>query len=94
MQILSTNALEGGRDHVAIGRIKGCSGWRGANASAGETDRRTAVAALVREAQEHDADAIIGLEFEVEALTSADVDGAPLQRVAVTGIAIKFAQAA
>jgi uncharacterized protein YbjQ (UPF0145 family) len=94
MQFSPANALEGGRAHHAIGRIKACSGWRGADASPAETDRRAAVDALVREAQDYEADAIIGLEFEIEGLKSADVDGAPLQRVAVTGIAVKFAEAA
>ncbi len=50
--------------------------------------------ALISEAQDYDADAIIGLDFEVEGIKSADVDGTPLQRIAVTGIAVKFAEAA
>ncbi len=94
MRVSPTNGLEGGRDHHAIGRIKACSGWRGVDSSGAETDRRAAVEALIREAQDYDADAIVGLEFEVEGLRSADVDGAPLQRVAVTGVAVKFAEAA
>jgi uncharacterized protein YbjQ (UPF0145 family) len=49
---------------------------------------------LIREAQEYDADAIIGLDFEVDAIKRADLDGAPLQRIAATGIAVKFAEAA
>jgi uncharacterized protein YbjQ (UPF0145 family) len=95
MQLSRTDSLPGARDHYAIGRIKACSGWRGVNASAAEIDRRAAVEALIREAQDCDADGIVvGLEFEVEGLTSSDIDGAPLQRVGVTGLAVRFAEAA
>jgi uncharacterized protein YbjQ (UPF0145 family) len=94
MQVSHTYSLEGGRDHYSIGRIKASSGWRAVNASTAEADRRAAVDALIREAQEYDADAIIGLDFEVDGVKSADIDGTPLQRIAVTGIAVKFAEAA
>jgi len=92
MQVSRTNTLEGGRDHYSIGRIKAAAGWRAVNAS--EADRLAALEALIREAQEYDADAIIGLDFEVAGVQSADIGAAPLQRVAATGIAVKFAEAA
>ncbi len=78
----------------AIGRIRACSGWRAADASTSDEDRRAAVDALVREAQDCEADAIVGLDFEVEGIRSADVEGVPLRRIAATGIAVKFAEAA
>ena len=94
MQVSYTNELEDGRSHYSIGRIKASSSWRAANAPGAEGDRQAAIRALIREAQEYDADAIIGLDFEVDAIKRADLDGAPLQRVAATGIAVKFAEAA
>jgi uncharacterized protein YbjQ (UPF0145 family) len=94
MQVSHSNKLEDGRGHYSIGRIKASSGWRAAGASGAEADRAAAVQALIREAQEYDADAIIGLDFEVDRVRQADMDGPPLQRVAATGIAVKFAQAA
>jgi hypothetical protein len=94
MQVSQTNELEGGRSHYSIGRIKASSGWRAASVFTDEADRLAAVRALIREAQEYDADAIIGLDFEIDAIKRADLDGAPLQRIAATGIAVKFAQAA
>jgi hypothetical protein len=94
MQVSRTHELEGGRGHYSIGRIKASAGWRAANAPSGEADRMAAVQALIREAQEYDADAIIGLDFEVDGVKRADIDGTPLQRVAATGIAVKFAEAA
>jgi hypothetical protein len=94
MQVSRTNKLGCGRNHYSIGRIKASSHWRAVDPSTVEADRLAAVQALVREAQEYDADAIIGLDFEVDEVKSADIDGTPLQRVAATGIAIKFAEAA
>jgi hypothetical protein len=70
MQISRTNALQGVRVHHSIGRIKASSCWHATNASTAEADRRAAVEALIREAEDYDADAIIGLDFEVEALKS------------------------
>ena len=94
MQVSSANRLEGGRHHHAIGRITASSRWRAANAPATEIDRRDAVQALIREAEEYDADAIVGLQFEVDRIRRADFDATPLQRVAATGVAVKFDEAA
>jgi hypothetical protein len=90
MQVSSTNSLEGGRRHHSIGRVKAFSGWRATNAPTVEADRVAAVRALIREAEEYEADAIIGLDFEVDRVICADIGGALLQRVAVTGIAVRF----
>ncbi len=94
MQVTRTNKLEGGRRHYSIGRIKASSGRHAVDASAAEADRLAAVQAPIREAQDDDADAIIALDFEVDGVKCADIGGAPLQRVAATGIAVKFAEAA
>jgi uncharacterized protein YbjQ (UPF0145 family) len=94
MQVSRTNRLEGGRNHRSIGRIKASAGWRAVNASASEAERIEAVEALIREAQEYDADAIIDLDFELDGVRSADIEGAQLQRVAAVGIVVKFAEAA
>ena len=91
MQVSRSHRLEGARYHYLIGRIKACAVWRAVGA-AGEDDRLAALQALIREAQDYDADAIIGLDFEVDGVNCADIGGAPLQRVAATGIAVKFAQ--
>ena len=94
MQVSYTNRLEGGRRHHSIGRVKASSGWRAVGNPAVEADRLAAVRALIREAEEYEADAIIGLDFEVDSINGADIGGAPLQRVAATGIAAKFDEAA
>jgi uncharacterized protein YbjQ (UPF0145 family) len=48
--------------------------------------------ALICEAQEFDADAIIGLDFQVDGIKRADIDGAQWRRVVATGITVKFAE--
>ena len=93
MQVSRTNRLEGGRRHHSIGRIKAVTHWRAAAASPAEAERQAAVRALIREAEDYEADAIVGLDFQVDTVKSADV-GAPLQRVAATGIAVRFDEAA
>jgi Putative heavy-metal-binding len=94
MQVSHTHELEGGRRHYSIGRIKASCSWRAVNAHGDEADRLAAIQALIREAQEYDADAIVGLDFEVDGVKRADFDGTHLQRIAATGIAVKFAEAA
>ena len=94
MQVSYANKLEGGRRYHSIGRIKASTTWRAVNAPIAEADRLVAIRALIREAEEYGADAIIGLTFEVDGVKRADFDGTSLQRIAATGIAVKFAEAA
>jgi len=94
MQVSRTNELKGGRTYHSIGRIKASSGWRAGNGQGSERARLEALWALVSEAQEFYADAVIDLSFEVEAIRRPDFDGAPLRRIAATGVAVRFAEAA
>ena len=92
MQVTSSHNIAGGRIHHAIGYLKACAIWRAAGA-ASEADRAAALKGLIREAEDYEADAIIGLDFEIDRVSSADIGAVPLQRVAATGIAVKFALA-
>jgi uncharacterized protein YbjQ (UPF0145 family) len=94
MQVSFTHSLDGGRGHHSIGHVKACSGWRAVSAADAEADRLEALRALIREAEDYEADAIVDLDFEVDVLKCPDIDGAPLQRTAATGIAVKFDEAA
>lgn len=51
-----------------------------------------AVRELVREAHEYGPDAIIGVQFHIDDVKSAEIEGIVLLRVAVTGIAVKFGE--
>jgi hypothetical protein len=94
MQVSRTNELEAGRAYHSIGRIKASSRWRAANADGSEMDRLEALRALVSEAREFYADAVVDLSFEVEAIGHPDYEGATLRRIAATGIAVRFTEAA
>jgi uncharacterized protein YbjQ (UPF0145 family) len=94
MQVSFAAALDGGRRTVPIGRIRATAPWRAAIGPSVEADRQTAVEALRREAEEYGADAIIDVQFEIDACKGYDVDGVRLQRVTATGLAVRIAQAA
>ena len=94
MQVSRTNELKGGPAYYSIGRIKASSGWCAVKAHSSGGARLEALWALVSEAQEFYADAVIDLSFEVEAIRRPDFDGAPLQRTAAMGIAVRFGEAA
>jgi uncharacterized protein YbjQ (UPF0145 family) len=94
MQVSFNSALEDGRAHRSIGRVKAVGRWRGANEPNLEADKQTVLRALVREAEEYGADALVNVSFEVEAVAGPDIDGVPLRRVVATGSAVRFALAA
>jgi uncharacterized protein YbjQ (UPF0145 family) len=94
MQVSQTQELEDGRQTRAIGRIKAVGAWRAASAVGGEAEKRAALRALVREAEDCGADAIVGVEFHMDGVMGADIEGVALKRVVATGVAVRFALAA
>jgi uncharacterized protein YbjQ (UPF0145 family) len=94
MQVSRSIHLEGGRAYHSIGRIKASSCWRAANADGSKMDRLDALRALVAEALTIDADAVVHLSFEVETIGRPACEGATLCRIAATGIAVRFTEAA
>ena len=81
MQISHTSELANGRGHYAIGRIRAAAEWRAASASGARADRLTAMRELIREAEEYGADAIVGLEFHIDDVKRAEIEGAALLRI-------------
>jgi uncharacterized protein YbjQ (UPF0145 family) len=49
---------------------------------------------LIRRAEDIDADAIIGVDYVVDAVTRSDETGVELERICATGIAVRLANAA
>ena len=94
MQVSFAAALDDGRRTIAIGRIKATTRWRSAADPGSEAERQAAIKALTREAEEYGADAIVDVRFEVDGVKGSDVDGVMLQRVTVSGLAVRFARAA
>ncbi len=92
MRISATTEIEGGRISTEIGRIEAASTWHAAlNSSIEAQWREHALRELIRRAEDIDADAIVGVEYEVDAGLPMDEMGAALQRVRVTGIAVTLA---
>jgi uncharacterized protein YbjQ (UPF0145 family) len=94
MQVSFTDDLEDGRAKTVIGRIKATSRWRAADGIGSEAERKAAIEALMREAAEYGADAVVDVRFELNGVKGHDIDGVALQRVTVTGLAVRFVRAA
>jgi uncharacterized protein YbjQ (UPF0145 family) len=92
MRISFTQEIEGGRVLYPIGRIRAASGWRAVDAN-GEDCRAVALQRLIAAAQDYEADAIIGVGYEVDGARNLDLGSVPVERVAATGIAVKLAKA-
>ncbi|RBP18075.1 putative heavy-metal-binding protein [Roseiarcus fermentans] len=94
MKVSFSADLDDGRAITAIGRVRATTRWRAAAEPGTEDERRAAIGSLVREAAEYDADAIVDVRFEVDDVKGVDIEGVALQRVTVTGLAVRFARAA
>ena len=94
MRISSTGGIEGRRVLCTIGKIKASSPWHGASGSPSQDNWREAVLSeLIREAEDIDADAIIGLDYETDSITPVET-GVRLKRILATGMAVKLSCAA
>ncbi len=94
MQVSFSSGLDDGRETMAIGRVRASTRWRAADRPGSESERQAAIEALKREAAEYAADAIVDVRFEVDDVRGVDIDGVPLQRVTVSGLAVRFSRAA
>lgn len=95
MRISSTDAIEGKRVLHTIGKIKAASAWHAAIGGLLQDNWREIILRdLVRNAEEFDADAIIGVDYETDGLVPMDESGVKLTRILATGIAVKLSCAA
>jgi hypothetical protein len=90
MRVTHSDLLESDQPHCSIGHIQATSSWRPASDPVGDADRLEAIVALIREAQEYGADAIVSVVFEVTSVRRDQIDGVPLQCVVARGVAIQF----
>ncbi len=92
MIISVTPEIEGERINTEIGRIEAASSWPAGALKHLEMElRKRALQALVRRAEDVDADAIVGIEFAVDAGQPMTEGGAAMQRVRAKGIAVTLA---
>jgi len=94
MYVSLLSSQQDGRDYVSIGRVKVMTRWRASANPGSRAEREAAIKALQREAEEFGADAVVDVKFEIDGVKGADIDGVALQRVTVSGLAIRFAAAA
>jgi uncharacterized protein YbjQ (UPF0145 family) len=91
MLVSTEMELEGAKVVREIGRISAVSGWHGSNCDCG-AHRSKALEALVMVAKDYEADAIIGLDYSTDGARAVDLAELPIERVAVSGIAVKLAR--
>jgi Putative heavy-metal-binding len=95
MRISSTDVIEGGRVLYSIGKIKAASAWHAANGAPPQANwRELVVSELIRKAEDIDADAIIGLDYETDSIVPIEGTGVQLKRILATGVAVKLSCAA
>ncbi|WP_026608255.1 heavy metal-binding domain-containing protein [Methylocapsa acidiphila] len=95
MRISSTNDIEGGRVLYKIGKIRAASAWHAATGGVLSEDwRERALRELIRRAEDIDADAIIGVQYETDGVGPIEATGVRLNRVFATGVAVKLSCAA
>jgi len=94
MQISTSSAIDGGRAQFPIGQLKATTSWRAAHTELSDADREVAARALIREAEEYGADALVEVSFTVEECSDCEISGVKLRRLTATGTAVRLAVAA
>jgi hypothetical protein len=95
VRISFTSTLEGGRVLYNIGKIEAASAWHPENSEPLQPDwRELVLRELIRTAEDIDADAIIGVDYQNGGAVRIDETGVKLKRVIATGIAVKVSCAA
>ncbi|MGE3247758.1 MAG: hypothetical protein AB7J19_15640 [Beijerinckiaceae bacterium] len=94
MLVSDTLELQDARVVREIGRISAASGWHGHSSQDEAVYRNRALDALIMLAKDFEADAIIGVDFSVDGASAVDLAEVPVERISVSGIAVKLARAA
>ena len=95
MRISTTDPIKGGHVLYRIGKIKAPSTWHAANGAPRQDEwQELALRELIRRAEDIDADAIIGVDYEIDGVVSVEATGVRLERILATGMAVKLSCAA
>jgi uncharacterized protein YbjQ (UPF0145 family) len=90
VRVTASRQFEEARIVQEIGRISAASEWRGQTSV--EAQREAALRKLKELALEFEADAIVGLDFAVDAVNAGELAPVTLERVSATGVAVKLAR--
>ena len=94
MLISENDAIDGERVVRPLGKIRAASAWHATGrAPVSDNWRERVLQDLIRRAEDIDADAIIAVDYEIDAV-ARDESGVGLERVCATGIAVRLANAA
>lgn len=92
MLISYSNTIDGAEGFTAIGRIRAAAGWHAVSARELREGlwKEAALQQLIRTAEDFDADAIVGVDYQIDGTTDVEMTGIALQRVAATGVAVRL----
>lgn len=94
MQVSFTASFDSAREQHTIGRLTAYSPWRAADRALGGLDREIATRALVRAAEDCEADGVAEVAYAIEECRSGECAGLTLRRIVATGRAVRLALAA
>ncbi len=94
MHVSFTASLDIARAQHTLGRLTAYSPWRAADRELGALDREIATRALVRAAEDFEADGVAEVAYAIEECRSAECAGLTLRRIVATGRAVRLAVAA
>lgn len=90
MYVSSSEFLAGSRI-LPIGKISAASAWHAEPAAAAADEwREAALQALIRRAEDVDADAIIDVDYETDGVVPVEDSGVRLRRVRAVGTAVRL----
>jgi len=91
VRISSTKVIEGSRVLYAIGEIQAASAWHPESLVPGQQEwREQVLRELIRQAEDIDADAIVGVAIKNDAPVRNEETGVNLKRVIASGTAVKL----
>ena len=92
MQVITSQELTGAKIIRTIGKISAASPWHGCEVGHEDKFRDQALAALIAEAKEFEANAILGVSYETRDAQYTDLSGIPVRQTRISGIAVKTAK--
>ena len=93
MRVSFDDTIEGGRIVQAIGRLRATTSWHGPDTPCESGDWQVeALRALMRTAEEFEADAVVDVGYETDDIDTTDLAPIKLRRVTAVGTAVKLAR--